>query len=78
MELSSTEAIKQAVIANIGIAIIPLISAQLELRTQLLKVLPVKGFPLDYHWYAIRQQNCRISRLTQQVIAFLIEHNSIV
>lgn len=71
MELSSTEAIKQAVIANIGIAIIPLISAQLELATQLLKILPLAHFPLDYHWYAITTQNRRPSRLTQQVIAFL-------
>src|SRR5207249_1571875 len=46
MELRSSGAIKQAVAADLGIAIMPLASLELELVTGRLVILDVRGFPV--------------------------------
>lgn len=51
MELSSTEAIKQAIIANIGISIIPLECLELELASKRIAILDVIDFPIMLDWY---------------------------
>ena len=47
MELGSGEAIKQAVVAGLVIAVLSIHSLRLELAAGLIKILPVDGFPLD-------------------------------
>jgi len=44
MQLTSNEAVKQAVIAGLGYSIMPLIGAKNELETRDLQIIPVAGF----------------------------------
>ena len=53
MELTSNEAVKQAVIAGLGCSIMPLIGIKNELQSGELKIIPVKGFPIKSVWNLI-------------------------
>lgn len=46
MELTSNEAVKQAVIAGLGYSIMPVIGIKNELENKQLKIIPLKGFPI--------------------------------
>jgi len=61
MELSTNEAVKQAVIADLGYALIPLVSLKNELAAQELEILPVHGLPLISQWELIWQKNKHLS-----------------
>jgi DNA-binding transcriptional LysR family regulator len=50
VELTSTEAVKQAVIAGLGFSILSLLSIRNELRQKQIRIIPVKGLPLTEHW----------------------------
>ena len=50
MELGCEEAIKQSVMAGMGISFLSAQAVQSEVRTGLLKVLNVQGFPLKRKW----------------------------
>ncbi|HMO32882.1 MAG TPA: LysR family transcriptional regulator [Lacibacter sp.] len=53
MELTSNEAVKQAVMAGLGYSIMPLIGLKNELMNKQLQIIPVKGFPIKSTWYLI-------------------------
>jgi LysR family transcriptional regulator, low CO2-responsive transcriptional regulator len=53
MELTSNEAVKQAVIAGLGCSIMPLIGIKNELQNGELQIIPVKGFPIKSEWNLI-------------------------
>ncbi|WNC93543.1 LysR substrate-binding domain-containing protein [Paraburkholderia sp. FT54] len=50
MEIGCEEAIKQSVMAGMGISFLSAQAVQSEVRAGLLKVLDVQGFPLKRHW----------------------------
>jgi DNA-binding transcriptional LysR family regulator len=50
IELTSNEAVKQAVIAGLGYSIMPLIGIAKELRSGELKVIEVPGLPITTTW----------------------------
>jgi DNA-binding transcriptional LysR family regulator len=60
-ELSSNEAIKQAVQAGLGLAVVSLQTIELELETRRLAVLPADGFPILRHWYILHRRDKRLS-----------------
>ena len=53
MEMSSNETIKQAVIANMGIAFLSLHTVALELSAGQLALLDVAGLPIVRRWYIV-------------------------
>lgn len=53
MELTSNEAVKQAVIAGLGCSIMPLIGIKNELQNGELQIVPVNGFPIKSVWNLI-------------------------
>ena len=53
MELTSNEAVKQAVIAGLGCSIMPLIGIKNELQNGELQIIQVKGFPIKSVWNLI-------------------------
>lgn len=53
MELTSNEAVKQAVVAGLGYSVMPLIGIKNELLNGELSIIPVKGFPLSSVWNMI-------------------------
>jgi len=50
IELTSNEAVKQAVLAGLGFSIMPLIGIKNELNTGELQIIPVKGLPISTMW----------------------------
>jgi LysR family transcriptional regulator, low CO2-responsive transcriptional regulator len=70
MELTSNEAVKQAVLAGMGYSIMPVIGIKNELFTGELQIIPVKGFPIKSSWNLIWPEGKAHSRVAS---AFL-EH----
>lgn len=53
MELTSNEAVKQALLAGLGYSIMPLIGIRNELHNNELQIIPVKGLPIKTSWSLI-------------------------
>ena len=74
MELRSSGAIKQAVAADLGIAVMPLGAIELEVLCKRLIVLPVAGFPVHRHWYLARRAGSHASATATALWNFLIQY----
>lgn len=74
MELTSNEAVKQAVIAGLGYSIMPLIGIRNELENQQLRIIPVKGFPIKSTWYLIWLRDKQLSPLSLAFLEHLRSH----
>jgi len=53
MELTSNEAVKQALLAGLGYSIMPLIGIKNELHNNELQIIPIKGLPITTTWRLI-------------------------
>ncbi len=53
LELTSNEAVKQALLAELGFSIMPLIGIKSELFTNVLQIFPVEGLPIKTTWSLI-------------------------
>jgi len=74
LELGSNEAIKQAVMAGYGLAVISLHAVRLEIDTGRLVLLRVPHFPAPMRWYLVRRRSSAISPAAQAFRSHLIEH----
>ena len=74
MELTSNEAVKQAVIAGLGYAIMPLIGIKNELTNGELRIINVKGFPINSTWNLIWLKNKAFSPLADAYLNYLDKH----
>jgi DNA-binding transcriptional LysR family regulator len=75
MELGTNEAIKQAIMAGIGISLISELSLQTDCIMDRIKILNVKDFPILTRWHVVYRKDKRLSPVTQNFIAFLQEEN---
>lgn len=71
MELTSNEAVKQAVIAGLGFSIMPLIGIRNELQNRELDIIPVKGLPLITKWQLIWLKSKKLSPSAVAYLEFL-------
>ncbi len=76
MELGSSEAIKRAVMAGLGISVLSLHSLGLELEAGLLTILDVEHFPLMRQWYAVHRRDKKLSNTASRFLAFLLQDGS--
>ncbi len=67
MELGSNEAIKQCVMAGLGMSVLSLYNLRQEIATNCIGFLDVKGFPLKRSWYVA---NLRDKTLSPAAYAF--------
>lgn len=72
MEMSSNEAIKQAVQAGLGLGILSLQTLEMELALKRLAVLAVEGFPIMRHWYVVHRTDKRLSPVAQAFKTFVL------
>ena len=72
MEMSSNEAIKQAVQAGLGLGILSLQTLEMELALKRLAVLNVDGFPIMRHWYIVHRADKRLSPAALAFKAFVL------
>jgi len=77
MELTGNEAIKQAVEAGIGLAVVSRHTIGLEIDAGRLVELPVKGFPIMRKWYVVHRTGKRLSPCAQAFRAFVLDHADI-
>jgi DNA-binding transcriptional LysR family regulator len=72
MEIRSTETIKQAVIAGMGLAFLSAHTISLELKAGSLVVLDVEGFPVMLNWYVVNRKHKRLPPVAQAFKNFLL------
>jgi len=73
MDLGSSEAIKQAVMAGLGISVLSKHNLRLELAGNHIAILDVEGFPLFYRWYAVHLKGKKLSLASRTFLKFLLE-----
>ena len=61
IQLTSNEAVKQAVIAGIGFSIMPVIGLKNELENKQLQIIPIKGLPIKTAWNLVWHHKKRLS-----------------
>ncbi len=71
LELGSNEAIKQAILADLGISALSSHALTLHQPGQF-AVLDVEGFPIQRHWYAVHPAGRQISVVAQAFLDFLL------
>lgn len=71
IELTSNEAVKQAVIANLGYSIIPLIGTKNELFSEELYLIQSKGLPIITHWRLIWLKSKTLSPIASAYLDFV-------
>ncbi len=74
MELKSNDAIKQAVKANLGLSFLSLHTIGLELQTQQLSVLQVRGSPVVRAWHVVHAMSKLLSPAAEAFRYFVLEH----
>jgi DNA-binding transcriptional LysR family regulator len=72
MEIRSTETIKQAVIAGMGIGFLSAHTISQEVKAGSLRVLDVQGFPLMLNWYVVHRRSKRLPPVAQAFKDFLL------
>ena len=75
MELGSNEAIKQAVVGDLGIAVLSAHTLALERHARELVILDVQGFPLQRHWYLAYPKERTLSVVAQAFLDFMQEES---
>ena len=71
MELTSNEAVKQAVISGLGYSIMPLIGSNNELKNKELQIIPVSGFPITSDWRLVWHKNKVLSPVAKAYLEYL-------
>ena len=72
MEIRSTETIKQAVMAGMGVSFLSAHTISRELQAGSLAVLDVQGFPLMLNWYVVHRRTKRLPPVAQAFKNFLL------
>ena len=72
MQIPSTETIKQAVIAGMGISFLSAHTVSQEVRAGTLRILDVQGFPLMLHWYVVHRRTKRLAPVAEAFRQFLL------
>ncbi|HEV3327591.1 MAG TPA: LysR family transcriptional regulator, partial [Puia sp.] len=65
LELASDEAVKQAVMAGLGLSILSILTLKNELKQKEIKIVPVRGLPLKSDWRLIWLKRKKPSLIAQ-------------
>jgi DNA-binding transcriptional LysR family regulator len=76
IEMTSNEAIKQAVEAGLGLGIVSIHTLELELETQRIKILDVEYFPILRHWFVLQRKGKRLSPAASAFKSFVLKEAS--
>ncbi len=72
MEIRSTETIKQAVMAGMGVSFLSAHTIRREVQDGSLVVLNVQGFPVMLNWYVVHRKAKRLPPVAQAFKTFLL------
>ena len=71
MELTSNEAVKQAVVAGLGYSIMPLIGLKNELKNGDLEIIPLRSLPIVTHWNLVWLSAKNLSPVAEAFLDFI-------
>lgn len=71
MQLRSNEAVKQAVMAGLGLSILPLVSMKNEIYANQLKLIDFDGFPIEKVWKLVWLKNKRLSPVAKAFLEYV-------
>jgi DNA-binding transcriptional LysR family regulator len=74
IQLTSNEAVKQAVIAGLGVSILPMIGIRNELANGQLKIIPVKGLPIKTTWRLVWHSDKKHTPVAAAFLEHVREH----
>jgi DNA-binding transcriptional LysR family regulator len=70
MELGTNEAIKEAILAGLGVTIMSRYTFGLDPESSRYLCLDVEGFPLENHWYFVYPEGKQLSSVTRAFLDF--------
>lgn len=76
LELTSNEAVKQALLAGLGYSIMPLIGIKNELQNKELQIIPTKGLPITTTWSLIWLKGKKHSPVSLAFLNYLKKEKS--
>lgn len=71
LELTSNEAVKQAVKAGLGYSILPLMGIRQELTNGALRIIPLKHFPIRSTWHLIWPRKKKLSPAAARFLDYI-------
>jgi DNA-binding transcriptional LysR family regulator len=71
MELGCNDAIKEAVLAGLGVAVLARYSIGFDLDPRALAVLDVEGFPIESDWHIAHPAGKRVSPIARAFMAMV-------
>jgi DNA-binding transcriptional LysR family regulator len=71
IELTSNEAVKQAILSDLGYSIMPLIGIKNELQNQQLEIIPQQDLPIITHWQLIWLKDKKHSPVAKRFLEFI-------
>lgn len=71
LELTSNEAVKQAVIAGLGVSLMPIIGLKNALLNNIVNVIPSKNCPIATEWNLIWLKSKKLSPVAQAYLDFI-------
>lgn len=78
MELGSAEAIKQGVMAGLGVSVLSRLSLSLELESRKIIILDVEGFPLVRRWYAVHLRDKKLPLVTRTFLDYILKESGAI
>ncbi len=74
LEMHSSEAIKQAVQAGLGLGVVSIHTLEMELALKRLVVLNVEDFPIMRHWHLVYRQDRHFSPVSKAFHDYVLQH----
>ncbi|APE31949.1 LysR family transcriptional regulator [Halomonas aestuarii] len=74
IELGTNEAVKQGVMAQLGVAVLPRLAVRLEIEAGLLAPLDLPGFPLRHSWCTVHPRDHFPTPVTELFLRFVRDH----
>lgn len=78
IQLTSNEAVKQSVIAGLGLSIMPLIGLKNELENGDIQIIPIKELPIISNWRLIWLKGKKLSPVAKAYLDFINDHNDTI
>lgn len=71
LELTSNEAVKQAVLAGLGYSVMPKIGIHKEIKDNSLSIIPIKGLPIITKWRLVWLKGKKLSPIAQTFLQYI-------
>ena len=75
LQLTSNEAVKQSVIAGLGLSIMPLIGLKNELEKGDIKIIPIKNLPIVSNWRLVWLKGKKMSPIAKAYFNYINEND---